>query len=1140
MGKTKRLGVVMMSVLVIALFVAVFLVVTPAKPVAANPGTPVTQNITPTHDAEICQASPNAPDNIDKRYNLYVGWSPTYQSQRAYFTFDLTTKIPSSVVISSAVLKLNSLYGPSLGDANFTPTTHWVDAYGVDNDDWGVGDRENNFTWNIAQASAPLVGLPLDNENFQADDYVGPYFWYSWDVTSFVKDQMAGDKIVSLGLKGRNEGVYNSCGWFHSKDALNTGQSEYWPCLQLTYTVDVTVGISPSTQSGTPGNPLTYSVTVTNYTGYNNAKFDLTVENQWVTSLSSNVVGPLAQGGSSTVTLTVNCPTARGFDDTITVTATYQDNHLIYSSGTCTASTLPFYATDDTYGIEQHPSYIMGNADGVYIGTMMDGASVETWTAENCRGYWKFNISGIPSNATIDNAYFQVCTRFGGENGGWLPAGGGKWKWEGNGGKTLTVNLKKVANDAWSEGTMTWDNMQTIYPMGSSICSMDVCASGWYSFNVKDFAIEQFAGDKIVSLGMISENQGKNLVVPWTSKDDTVNGPTQKAKLSVWYTLPVATHPSVVVTSPISKNGTAGNPVTYQVTVTNTGDAFNTFNLSVNDTSGWNPTISPISLPLATMAFGTADVSVTIPSSAAGGAFDNVTVTATGTGASATGSCLVIVGGTISPFDVSISPGSQSGLSENTIVTYTVTVTNKGNSQDRYNLAKSFSGGSAWPASLSKASVGPINPEASGTSTLIVTIPTGTPLNANRTVTVTATSQANSSATNDASCLVVALGPKRLGVWVGISPSPQENIPGGTLRYFVTVTNMGNAEDDYTLSVTDTRGWGLTLPSSIADVARNEDRTVTLTVVILDNAADNDSSTITVTATSDDNTAVDYSATCTAGCAMVGVTSLTISPSAFALFPGYSGQVQALTATLIADGNPLSHKTITWLATAGIVSPSSGTTDSLGKVYVTYTASTITDETAPVTIAASFAGDDTYHASSGTSQGISATTENKVIGPEGGTFVVTINGTAVNLLEVPQNAISESKNFTLSQAPRESVSGYKMASHIFNIGPSGTIFDNQSTLTLPYDESEIPLGVSEDNLTIYCRTSGGGWERVGGTVDTTANTVSVQIDHLSEYAVMASTGEVVDGGGLPLLMIGVVVAVILIVAVIAVFIIRRR
>jgi uncharacterized repeat protein (TIGR01451 family) len=382
-------------------------------------------------------------------------------------------------------------------------------------------------------------------------------------------------------------------------------------------------------------------------------------------------------------------------------------------------------------------------------------------------------------------------------------------------------------------------------------------------------------------------------------------------------------------------------------------------------------------------------------------------------------------------------------------------------------------------------------------------------------------------------------------VQVSISPNYRENVPGGTLRYTVTVTNTGNVTEDYNLSATDTRGWSLTLPSSVAYVAPGEGRQVTLIVGILATAENNTYDNITVTAKSSENMEVENSGSCTARCvtSVADVTSLTISPSRFALFPGYSGQVQSLTVTLRAGNNPLSNKTITWSVTAGSVSPSSGTTDALGQVSVVYTAPVVTAETSQVTITARFAGDAQYQTSSGTSLGIPAVPVIvNISASAGGTVVINVIeiNVTVTILEVPQNALSENTAITVVQAPSEDLSGYKMVSHVFDIGPSGTTFATPSTLTLPYNENELPAGVSEDGLAIYRRTSaGGGWELVGGNVDKTANTISVQIDHLSEYAVMVSIGGGASEGGLPLLTIGGIIAVILIITIITIFIRRR-
>jgi len=93
--------------------------------------------------------------------------------------------------------------------------------------------------------------------------------------------------------------------------------------------------------------------------------------------------------------------------------------------------------------------------------------------------------------------------------------------------------------------------------------------------------------------------------------------------------------------------------------------------------------------------------------------------------------------------------------------------------------------------------------------------------------------------------------------------------------------------------------------------------------------------------------------------------ALIIIPSTFTL---ESGNSITLTATLTSGDNPLANKSITWSSTTGTISPQSGTTDSSGRVTVTYTAPTISTQTS-VTITASFAGDAEYQASSGSSKG---------------------------------------------------------------------------------------------------------------------------------------------------------------------------
>jgi len=98
-------------------------------------------------------------------------------------------------------------------------------------------------------------------------------------------------------------------------------------------------------------------------------------------------------------------------------------------------------------------------------------------------------------------------------------------------------------------------------------------------------------------------------------------------------------------------------------------------------------------------------------------------------------------------------------------------------------------------------------------------------------------------------------------------------------------------------------------------------------------------------------------------------TSLTISEENFTL---QAGKSKYLTATLTSNSNPVGGETINWSTTVGTVTPSSGKTDTNGKVSVVYTAP---NYDALVIVNASYAGSEQYESSSTNSYGtITATT----------------------------------------------------------------------------------------------------------------------------------------------------------------------
>jgi outer membrane protein assembly factor BamB len=98
-----------------------------------------------------------------------------------------------------------------------------------------------------------------------------------------------------------------------------------------------------------------------------------------------------------------------------------------------------------------------------------------------------------------------------------------------------------------------------------------------------------------------------------------------------------------------------------------------------------------------------------------------------------------------------------------------------------------------------------------------------------------------------------------------ISPSYQRGPPGGLLDYTVTVVNTGGAEDTYNLTVGDNSGWALMLSENLLEnVQPGENKAVTLSVAIPENAENCTRDNITVTAISQADNTIKASGSCVA------------------------------------------------------------------------------------------------------------------------------------------------------------------------------------------------------------------------------------------------------------------------------------
>jgi len=116
-----------------------------------------------------------------------------------------------------------------------------TDVKAVSDDAWD----ETTLTWN----NAPAVGATLDTTMVYDDDTVGTEVWYSWDVTSFVTSELAGDGVASLCLLSENKEADNTdCTvWFYTKDEDGTSDDPYIEVTYLGLTTTRTVTLGPCT-----------------------------------------------------------------------------------------------------------------------------------------------------------------------------------------------------------------------------------------------------------------------------------------------------------------------------------------------------------------------------------------------------------------------------------------------------------------------------------------------------------------------------------------------------------------------------------------------------------------------------------------------------------------------------------------------------------------------------------------------------------------------------------------------------------------------------------------------------------------------------------------------------------------------------
>ena len=239
--------------------------------------------------------------------------------ERGWLKFDLRA-IPSLAGVQRVNL---SLY---LGD---NTGSSQVRCYGVTDDSW----RENEITWH----NQPSIGSPLDERTVTEKDRR-----YTWDVTSFVQSQFAGDNKASFCLVDLGEnigpGQYVHSTNFTSKEDENMDRYPYLEILSALPTREVRASIDPVFQGGLAGDNLQYTVTVKN-TGTAADTYNLTVENTetWPWLLGNNsLVVPAGENRTTTLSVYISSGTI-GTVDNVTINVRSQGDSTKYDNTRCFA-----------------------------------------------------------------------------------------------------------------------------------------------------------------------------------------------------------------------------------------------------------------------------------------------------------------------------------------------------------------------------------------------------------------------------------------------------------------------------------------------------------------------------------------------------------------------------------------------------------------------------------------------------------------------------------------------------------------------------------------------------------------------------------------------------------------------------------
>ncbi|MBN1890921.1 MAG: PKD domain-containing protein, partial [Thermoflexales bacterium] len=317
-----------------------------------------------------------------------------------------------------------------------------------------------------------------------------------------------------------------------------------------------------------------------------------------------------------------------------------------------------------------------------------------------------------------------------------------------------------------------------------------------------------------------------------------------------------------------SANGVQGQQLQYLLTVHNSGNMADTFDLSLAG-NAWATSVTPGEVNVSPSGTRQVTVTVTISTTVADGEVDVVTVKAASRGNSSVSDT-----STLTTTAVAVVYGVELGApldalsgAPGVLVTYTLRLTNTGNMADTFDLSLA---GNAWATSVTP---GEVNVPPSGTRQITVTVTISTTAADGEVdvVTVKATSRGDPSLSDSSVLTTTALAAAVYGVELGAPLDALSGAPGVSVTYTLRLTNTGNVQDAFTLAAGVSR-WVTTLPSELGPLAAGAAADVLAVVQIPSGESAGASDLVTVTAASMGDSSVTSSVQLTTTVARVDYT----------------------------------------------------------------------------------------------------------------------------------------------------------------------------------------------------------------------------------------------------------------------------